>query len=57
LSDEWIAENIRLSGFPTQLYDCWGGTDRPTAKMTCWYFFDNPSGFKVPGDKVRIYPE
>ncbi len=41
-SDEWIADNIRLTGFPTGLYYYWGETDHSTTKMTYWYFFDNP---------------
>ncbi|HYQ56993.1 MAG TPA: hypothetical protein VEP89_06560 [Draconibacterium sp.] len=41
-SDEWIAENIRLTGFPTNLYFYWGETDHSTTKMTYWYFFDKP---------------
>lgn len=40
--DEWIAENIRLTGFPTELYYYWGETDHSTTKMTYWYFFDKP---------------
>lgn len=40
-SDEWIADNIRLTGFPTNLYYYWGETDHSTTKMTYWYFFDN----------------
>ncbi|SCZ80224.1 alpha/beta hydrolase [Acidaminobacter hydrogenoformans] len=40
-SDEWIAENLRLTGFPTQLYYYWGETDHSTTKMTYWYFYDN----------------
>jgi pimeloyl-ACP methyl ester carboxylesterase len=40
-SDEWISDNIRLTGFPTQLYHYWGETDHSTTKMTYWYFFDN----------------
>jgi pimeloyl-ACP methyl ester carboxylesterase len=41
-SDEWIAKNIRLTGFPTGLYHYWGETDHSTTKMTYWYFFDKP---------------
>lgn len=41
-SDEWIAENIRITGFPTGLYFYWGETDHSTTKMTYWYFFDRP---------------
>jgi len=41
-SDDWISENIRLTGFPTGLYYYWGETDHSTTKMTYWYFFDNP---------------
>lgn len=41
-SDEWIAENIRLTGFPTHLYHYWGETDHSTTKLTYWYFFDQP---------------
>lgn len=41
-SDQWIADNIRLTGFPTQLYYYWGETDHSTTKMTYWYFFDSP---------------
>jgi pimeloyl-ACP methyl ester carboxylesterase len=40
--DQWIADNIRLTGFPTQLYYYWGETDHSTTKMTYWYFFDAP---------------
>lgn len=41
-SEEWIADNIRLTGFPTRLYHYWGETDHSTTKMTYWYFFDKP---------------
>lgn len=41
-SDDWIADNIRLTGFPTGLYFYWGETDHSTTKMTYWYFFDQP---------------
>ena len=40
-SDEWIAENIRLTGFPTGLFYYWGETDHSTTKLNYWYFFDN----------------
>ncbi len=39
---EWIADNIRITGFPTNLYYYWGETDHSTTKMTYWYFFDQP---------------
>lgn len=41
-SDGWIADNVRLTGFPTGLYYYWGETDHSTTKMTYWYFFDSP---------------
>lgn len=41
-TDEWIADNIRLTGFPTELYYYWGETDHSTTKMTYYYFFDTP---------------
>lgn len=41
-SDEWIRDNVRLTGFPTGLYHYWGETDHSTTKMTYWYFFDKP---------------
>jgi poly(3-hydroxybutyrate) depolymerase len=40
--DEWIAENIRLTGYPTQLFYYWGDTDHSATKMTYWYFYDTP---------------
>ncbi|MGW8315257.1 MAG: hypothetical protein ACWGNV_06630 [Bacteroidales bacterium] len=40
--EDWITENIRLTGFPTGLYYYWGETDHSTTKMTYWYFFDQP---------------
>lgn len=40
--DDWIAENLRLTGFPTELYYYWGETDHSTTKMTYWYFYDQP---------------
>lgn len=39
-SEDWISDNIRLTGFPTGLYFYWGETDHSTTKMTYWYFFD-----------------
>ncbi|UWX54596.1 hypothetical protein NYZ99_17225 [Maribacter litopenaei] len=41
-SDAWVADNIRLTEFPTHLYHYWGETDHSTTKMTYWYFFDEP---------------
>ena len=41
-SDGWIKENIRLTGYPSQIYYYWGDTDHSSTKMTYWYFFDNP---------------
>jgi pimeloyl-ACP methyl ester carboxylesterase len=49
-SDDWIAKNIRLTGFPTNLYYYWGETDHSTVKMTYWYFFDQP--FYGPDAKI-----
>lgn len=49
-SDEWIAENIRITGYPTGLYYSWGETDHSTTKMTYWYFFNNP--FYGPDAKI-----
>ena len=55
-SDEWISENIRLTGYPTEWYYYWGETDHSTTKMTYWYFFDNlyygPDGQIVNGELV-----
>ncbi len=48
--DEWIEENIRLTGFPTGLYHYWGETDHSTTKMTYWYFFDQP--YEGPDAKI-----
>ncbi len=39
-SDEWIVENIRLTGFPSELYYYWGDSDHSTTKLNYWYFFD-----------------
>ena len=55
-SDEWIADNIRITGFPTQLYHYWGETDHSTTKMTYWYFFDNlyfgPDAYIAAGELI-----
>ncbi len=54
-SDEWIAENIRITGFPSELYYYWGETDHSTTKMTYWYFFDEPySGPDVKIEKGEL---
>lgn len=41
-SDEWIADNIRITGYPTGIFHYWGETDHSATKMTYWYFFDTP---------------
>jgi predicted peptidase len=40
-SDEWIADNIRITGYPSQWFYYWGETDHLATKMTYWYFYDN----------------
>lgn len=37
----WIDENIRLSGYPSQLYYPWGESDHSTTRMNGWYFADS----------------
>lgn len=42
MSDEWIADNIRITGYPSQWFYYWGETDHLATKMTYWYFYDTP---------------
>ncbi|MDD6212874.1 MAG: hypothetical protein PUB22_07005, partial [Clostridiales bacterium] len=39
-SDEWIAENIRLTAYPSELYAYWGESDHSTTRINGWYFDD-----------------
>lgn len=56
ISDEWIADNLRLTGYPSQWFYYWGETDHLATKMTYWYFYDNlyygPDGQIVEGGEL-----
>ncbi|MEZ5072491.1 MAG: hypothetical protein R2751_16375 [Bacteroidales bacterium] len=49
-SDEWIADNIRITGYPSQWFHYWGETDHLATKLTYWYFYDKPC--QGPGARV-----
>ena len=39
-SDEWIEENVRLTGYTSKLYYPWGESDHSTTRINGWYFAD-----------------
>ena len=39
-SDQWIAENLRLTCFPSELFYYWGESDHSTTRINYWYFGD-----------------
>ena len=38
VSDEWIAENLRISCFPSEMFYYWGESDHSVTRMNYWYF-------------------
>ncbi len=40
LSEEWIEENVRLTGYTSNIYAPWGESDHSTTRMNGWYFDD-----------------
>ena len=41
-SDEWIAENLRISAFKSYKFEEWGVNDHSCVKMSSWYYIDEP---------------
>ncbi len=39
-SDEWIEENLRLSGYPSELFSYWGVSDHNVTRVLYHYFYD-----------------
>ncbi|MBP5292155.1 MAG: DUF4214 domain-containing protein, partial [Lachnospiraceae bacterium] len=39
-SDAWIDDNVRLTGYTSQLYYPWGESDHSTTRINGWYFAD-----------------
>lgn len=37
-SDEWIEENVRLTGYTTEIFYPWGETDHSVTRVNGWYF-------------------
>lgn len=37
---DWAKENIRLTGYPSELYYYWGESDHSTTRINGWYFDD-----------------
>ncbi len=35
---DWVNENVRLTGYPSELYFPWGESDHSTTRMNGWYF-------------------
>lgn len=35
---DWAARNIRLTGYPSELYAYWGESDHSTTRLNGWYF-------------------
>ena len=40
-SEEWIAENIRHTCYPSEIYAYWGESDHSTTRTNGWYFADD----------------
>ena len=43
-TDEWIAENLRLTAFPSELFYYWGESDHSTTRINYWYFGEPKNG-------------
>ena len=41
-SDEWIADNLRISAFKHYKFEEWGVNDHSCVKMSSWYYIDEP---------------
>ncbi|SET37689.1 hypothetical protein SAMN04487771_101531 [[Clostridium] aminophilum] len=39
-SDAWIEENVRLTGYTSDIFYAWGETDHSVTRMNGWYFDD-----------------
>ena len=37
---DWAKENIRLTGYPSEIYAYWGESDHSTTRINYWYFGD-----------------
>ena len=37
---DWAKENIRLTGYPSEIYAYWGESDHSTTRINGWYFDD-----------------
>ena len=47
---DWAAENVRLTGYPSELYAYWGESDHSTTRLNAWYFSD--SAFYGPDFRI-----
>ena len=57
-NDAWIEENVRLSGYPSEIYYHWGESDHSTTRVNYWYFADEPfwgPDVKVSEDGELVY--
>lgn len=50
---DWAAENVRLTGYPSEIYAYWGESDHSTTRINGWYFDD--AAFYGPD--CRINPD
>jgi pimeloyl-ACP methyl ester carboxylesterase len=63
-TDEWIAQNIHYTVFPTKLFRYWGETDHSVTKLVPWHFFDtiyygpgvNPGSDQTLGYSTQLAP-
>ena len=61
MSDKWISENLRASGYQSWNFKAWGETDHSCTKITAWYYLTKPyltpneNGVALkPGDTYRF---
>ena len=41
MSDEWIDQYLRASGYQSWNFKAWGETDHSCTKITAWYYLQN----------------
>ena len=49
----WTEENVRLTGYPSEIFSYWGETDHSVTRINGWYFHDDP----YYGPDVTVNPK
>ncbi len=40
--EEWTKKNVRLTGYPSEIFSYWGESDHSVTRINGWYFHDEP---------------